>query len=323
MIMRRRTFLTSASAAAAMAGLAKSASGATPEGLKLFDTHAHFYSSDLEKYPLRPDVTPAAMAKAKAHPMTPEVILAQWDANGVELGCGVQYNTTYATDDRYLLDIAAQHPARIRPVVILNPVDSETPNALAQMAKENSICGVRFSGVPDSAGTFAFLTDAAKGAWQAANDLGLVIVLMPTTANLPSAMRRIGELADGYPNVRIVIDHIGFPDVQVSETFGFSPEHLALSAHKNVNYKYTTLLIERLRAANVPATDFLQFVVGHYGAEHLVWGSDIGNTEGDFATFVKLALESAAGLKPAQRKAIFSDTARGLFIPGGRGAARA
>ncbi len=316
-MLHRRTFLTSVIATAA----STSVKGAEPPPFKLFDSHAHFYSSDLEKYPLRPDVAPAALAKVKAHPMTPEVILRLWDANGVEAGCGVQYNTTYATDDRYLLDVAAEHPRRIRPVVILEPAGAGTPDALARMARQNGICGVRFSGLPDSAGTFVFLTDAATRAWQAANDLGLVIVLMPTTANLPAAMKRIGELADLYPKVAIVIDHIGFPEVQVSETFGFSPEHLALSAHKNVNYKYTTLLIERLRAAKVPTGDFLQYVVEHYGADHLVWGSDIGNTEGNYADFVKLARDSAAGLKPDQQKALFSDTAKRLFVPGGRSGA--
>jgi L-fuconolactonase len=280
-MMRRRTFLTSASAAMAMSGLAKSALAAEP-ALKLFDTHAHFYTNDAARYPFKADIAPEALAKAKAAPMTDEVILKMWDAAGVEMGCGVQYATTYATDNRYLLDVVGRHPERILPVVILDPVAPETPATLARMAKENRITGVRFSGPPMTEnGAWSFLSDASKGAWEMADDLGLVIVLMPFRGDLPNGMKIIGELADRYPNVRIEIDHFGFPTPGMSPTFGLSPQHLALSAHKNVYYKYTSLLIEQFIAVKTPPKALLEFLVGHYGADHIVWGSDVGNTAGD------------------------------------------
>jgi predicted TIM-barrel fold metal-dependent hydrolase len=144
---------------------------------------------------------------------------------------------------------------------------------------------------------------------------------MPGSEKAPLAMMLIAEFADRYPNVNIVLDHIGFPRAEISDTYGLSPEHLALAAHRNVYYKYTTLLIQRLQAAAVPANDFLQYVVDVYGADRLVWGSDVGNSEGDFLTFVGHALESANDLSLAQQKAIFYDTAKTVFIPGGRGRA--
>lgn len=322
-MLKRRSLLGSA--------LSLSAASAIPSGLwaadkppfKLYDTHAHFYTNDVARYPM--DASGARngaeqmLAKAMANPMTPEVVFGLWEQAGVELGCGVQYNSTYGTDNRYLLDVAAQHPGRIVPVVILSPIDAATPATLMRMASESGISGVRFTGSPNTEGEYLFLSAAAEGAWQAANELGLAVVLMPGSAQAPLAMRRIAGFADRYPNVNIVIDHIGFPRAEVSPTFGLSPEHLALAAHPNVYYKYTTLLIERLRAAAVPAADFLEYVVDVYGADHLVWGTDVGNSEGDFLTFVRHALDSASGLSLAQQTAIFHDTAKALFIPGGRG----
>ncbi len=325
--MQRRTLLGSALTAAVVSSLPKAVFGADKPAFKLFDTHAHFYTNDADKYPFNAKGArfgaEKMIAKAMANPMTPEVIFSQWDAAGVEMGCGVQYNSTYATDNRYLLDMVAKYPNRIVPVVILAPTDAATPAALARMAKENKISGVRFTSSADAAGEFVFLTDAAKGAWQAANDLGLVIVLMPIGAGMPNAMKRVAEHAARYPNVKIVLDHIGFPTPGVTPTFGFSPEHLALAAHKNVYYKYTTLLIEQMQEAKVPLQDFVKYVVGIYGADHMVWGSDIGNTEGKFTDFVQHALESAKGLTLAQQKAMFYDTALSVFIPGGRGPAKA
>jgi len=324
MMMRRRTFLASA-AGVAVATLAEAGFAASPAPFKLYDTHAHFYSSDTAKYPLKPDVTEAARAKVAARPITPDYLFKLWDDNGVEMGCGVQYNTTYYTDDRYLLDVAAQNPKRIVPIVILAPTDPATPGTLAKLARENHIAGVRFAGMPDASGNFVFLTEAAEPAWAAADHLGLVIVLMPqksdNKAAVPAAMKRIGELAAKYPNVRIVLDHIGFPEPVVNATFGLSPDHIALAKHKNVFYKYTTFLINQLKEGNVPIDQFLRYAVGVYGADHFVWGSDVGNTPGNYADFVKVALDSAAWMPVAQQKAFFHDNAAHLFVPGGRGPA--
>jgi predicted TIM-barrel fold metal-dependent hydrolase len=260
------------------------------------------------------------IAKAMATPMRPEVIFKLWDEVGIERGCGVQYNSVYATDNRYLLDVSAKYPKRIVPVVILAPTDTATPDSLARMAKENHISGVRFTGTPDASGNFVFLSDAALPAWEAANKLGLVIVLMPIGDKVPLAMKRVGELAGRYPNVNIVLDHIGFPHPEaLPATFGLTPDHLALAAHKNVYYKYTTLLIEQVQDAKVPLKDFMHHMVGVYGADHLVWGTDIGNSEVDLVEYIKHAIDSTDGLPLSQRKDVFYNTARKVFVPGGRG----
>src|SRR3546814_4715263 len=81
--------------------------------------------------------------------------------------------------------------------------------------------------------TFSFLQDGALRSWEAANELGLVVVLMPMMSDqphaLPAAMKRIGELARKYPTLNIVLDHFGFPVAERTPTFGFTPAHLALA----------------------------------------------------------------------------------------------
>jgi predicted TIM-barrel fold metal-dependent hydrolase len=327
-MLKRRTFLASTLVTAAAASLSRAALSKPLAPFKLYDTHAHFYTNEPDRYPFNAKGArygaEKMIAKAMATPMTPEVIFRLWDEVGIELGCGVQYNSTYATDNRYLLDISAKYPKRIVPVVILAPTDPATPATLARMARENRISGVRFTGSPDPSGSFVFLSDAALPAWEAANELGLVIVLMPLGNQVPQAMKRVGELAGRFPNVNIVLDHIGFPKPQdIPATFGLTPDHLALAARKNVYYKYTTLLIEQVHEAKVPLNDFVRHMVDVYGADQMVWGTDIGNSEVDLVEYIKHALDSTDGLKLAQRKDIFYNTARKVFVPGGRGAARA
>jgi predicted TIM-barrel fold metal-dependent hydrolase len=92
-----------------------------------------------------------------------------------------------------------------------------------------------------------------------------------------------------------------------------------------VYYKFTSFLISEMEAgaktANKPMVElkpFVEAMVGTYGADHLVWGSDHGNVEVDDVLYVKRAIEATEGLKTPQRKAFFYDTAKSVFVPGGR-----
>ena len=124
-----------------------------------------------------------------------------------------------------------------------------------------------------------------------------------------------------YPNVNILLDHIGFPKAELGPNFGLSPQHRALTRHKNVFYKYTTLLIEQLHAAKVPFGPFLEHMVQTFGAGQMTWGSDVGNTPGSMFMWVQHALDSASGLSEQQQRALFYDTAVRIHVPGGRGPA--
>jgi predicted TIM-barrel fold metal-dependent hydrolase len=272
------------------------------------------------------------------------MVLNMWDETGVEMGCGVTLNFVYFTDNRYLLDMAERFPQRINPIVVLSATDPATPAALKAMAKAYGVSGVRFSGSPDASNKYEFLSAAASAAWEMANELQLAVVLLVVrppeaqAAALPAAMKRVAELADKYPNVNIVLDHVGFPIAAKTPTFGFSPEHLALAGRKNVFFKYTTFIMAQYQTTGVPLNEFLTYAVGIYGADQFVWGSAFGNNEigrrgqfvgGDamrnpegYRQIVKLALDSADGLTLAQKKAVFYSTAKRAFVPGGRAARR-
>lgn len=322
----RRKFIGTGLAAAGALALPRSASAHVIRlPFPIYDTHAHFYTNDVDTYPFTARTArygPEIMvAKAMRYPQRPQEVFAFWDEVGVGKGAGVQYSSTYRFDNRYLLDIAREHPDRITPVVILDPVDAATPATLETMAHDNRIAGVRFTGSPTN-GEFVFLSDAAAPAWQAANRLGLTIVLMPIGGDTAAAMARVAEHAARYPNVNILLDHIGFPRPEaLPETHGLTPQHLALRAHHNVYYKFTTLLIEQLHANHTPEKPFLEHMVETFGANKMTWGSDVGNTPGSMFGWVQYALEAASGLSEADQRALFWTTAEAIHVPGGRGAA--
>jgi predicted TIM-barrel fold metal-dependent hydrolase len=325
MIDRRRFIGTGLTAASLMALPLRAFAHVIKPTYKLYDTHGHFYTNDVDKYPFNSRTSrygPEVMvAKAMRFPQTPKEVFAFWDEVGVAKGAGVQYSSTYRFDNRYLLDISAEHPDRIIPVVILDPVDAATPATLQTMARDNRIAGVRFTGTPVE-DEFVFLSDAAAPTWEMANQLGLLIVLMPIGGDTAAAMAGVAEHAARYPNVNILLDHIGFPRPEaLPGTWGLTPQHLALREHDNVFYKYTTLLIEQLHAAEIDEKPFLEHMVATFGADKMTWGSDVGNTPGSMFAWVQYALASADGLSMADQENLFWNTAERIHVPGGRGAA--
>ncbi len=322
MITRRNFIGTSLAAGGALALPGSAFAHVIKPSFPLYDTHGHFYTNDVDTYPFNSQTArygPEIMvAKAMRFPQRPKEVLAFWDECGISKGAGVQYSSTYRFDNSYLLDVSAQHPDRIIPVVILNPVDEATPDTLEQMAAENNIAGVRFTGVPQN-GEYVFLSDAAQPAWEAANRLGLVVVLMPIGGGA-DAMAQIGEHAMRYPNVQFLLDHIGFPQPwNMPDTWGLTPQHIALADLDNVNYKYTSLLIEQLHSQGVEEKPFLENMVETFGADKMTWGSDVGNTPGSMFGWVQYALGSAEGLTMQQQEDLFFNTAERIHVPGGRG----
>lgn len=337
-MIKRRSFIAAGMASAAAASLPKHSFGAAapqPLGVRLFDTHAHFYTYEPDKYFFDGAGSrygkERMIAKAKANPMDAAAVFKFWDSIGVAAGTGVQYNSTYGTDNTYLLDVCRAHPNRATPVVILSPTDAKTPETLQKWAKEERLTAIRWTGGGGRGGAgIPWLSAASEPSWQVCNDLGLSVVLMPLGGG-GAVLTDIAKFAVKYPNVKIAMDHIGFPRPEVlPDTFGLTPEHYELAKHKNVYYKLTNFLVSEMeagaKAANKPMValkPFVEHMVKTFGADHLMWGSDYGNVEVDDVQYTKNMIAATAGLSAKDRSAFFYDTAVATFVPGGRGKARA
>ena len=293
---------------------------------KIFDSHTHFVSNDQAKYPLRKDLPPLQHEQdmreyQMQNPTTAQRVFGLWDANGVEEGVAVQFRSTYNLDNSYVVDTAAAYPERVRGVVILDPTDGATPDTLRRWVKEKGITGIRTIGGKNAAGEYPLLdSPAAQRTWAVANELGIAVVLMTTPVYRADAgaLERIATLASHYPNVRFVLDHLGWPAPESAPGFGLTPAHLALRSHANVYFKFTTLNIQALANANLPATDFVRFAVSTFGADRLMWGSDFGNNKRDYADLVKIAVDATSKLTLPEQRQMLRETARGVFQPGGR-----
>jgi len=286
---------------------------------RLFDTHAHFFTNDTERFPI--DVTGAREGEAEVRariardPATAERLLALWDQCGVTGGAAVQYNTIYKTDNSYTLSVADVNHHRVSAVLILRAEFPETPEQLRALATRHNVCGLRLFGFPDADGSYPWLdSPSALKTWEVAASLGLTMVIMyapgkPTRA----ALHRIIALARRFPKTVIALDHCGWPGVENGVAGTIGPEHLELVDVPNIVFKFTQINLNRFRETGIDAAQFVRLIVDTYGAGRVMWGSDYGNTKDAYPDMVAQAIAATRLLSATERAQVLHDNGAKLF----------
>lgn len=322
-MLSRRTWLAAVSAMAVspLAVWARANGSGLP--FPLFDAHAHLKSDDLHRYPRAPALPPTPGPKPpQPTSETPEVVrVLRWmDQNGVGAGAAVQHRGTYGVDNRYLLDSTDQYRTRLVPVVVLDAEDPGTPDLVRQLIEQHGLAGVRLTGPRGAVGAMPWLNSpAAHRTWAVVNETGLAMDLMTLPPGSPAdALAEYARLAQQYPKARLVLDHCAWPVADGPPNYGLDDGHRALIAHRNIYFKFTTVNLEALRIVQVSAKDALRHYVSVFGADRLLWGSDIGNSAGLYAEMVGRIVQASTGLSKRDRQQLLHDTAQAVFVAGGR-----
>lgn len=307
-------------AAGGALGLAGPLAAAAPRRARaepLFDSHLHFFTNDVARYPIDPrnarEPEEVMRARVMHAPATPETVFAHWDRAGVEGGIGVQYSGAYKADNRYLLDVADAHPARIATEIIVNARDPASPDVVERLVRSRRVDALRLTGLADADGHYPWLDgEAALGIWSLAQRLRLpvgVTYLPPRPTE--AAFAAIAGLAARFPGCTILFEHLGW--VGGPNSAGLLPLHATLAAHRNVHFKWTTLDIDALGAAGIGQARVLRDAVALYGPRRIMWGSDFGNTTRPYGGMAQDARDSCALLDPAARRAVLHDNGRALL----------
>jgi predicted TIM-barrel fold metal-dependent hydrolase len=293
---------------------------------KLFDVHAHLVSEDLVRYPrgkamvLPPGLKPGASVQVGKEIVTPtlEKLRGWMQAANVEGGAVVQKRFTYGFDNSYILDSANANPGQFAPIVVLDGEDAKTPDVLRGWIKQHGVAGIRLTGmrVENGPEPYPWLdSPQALKSWQVAADTGIAVSLMYILpARAPDALDHILKLADAFPNVRIVLDHMGWPRLEGAPDYGMGGMQRAFAQRKNVYYKFTTINLDLLLEAKLPSAPFLRRAVDILGADHIMWGSDIGNSAGTYAEAVERVLAATALLTDAERRQVLHDTGKRILV---------
>lgn len=301
----------------------------------LYDAHAHLVADDQARYPRNP------MQRAPDAPYRPPGVigrpggqhgpnpvnevpdasrLLRWmqEAN-VDGIVAVQKRMIYRYDNSYILDSSDAHPALFSAVVILDAEDAGTPALVRRWVRDHGLAGLRLFGGRRPDGSMPWLdSPAALRSWEVAQEAGIVMDLevLAQGGGGPS-IPAIMALARAHPDVRVVLDHLLEPEMDEGAHFGLDERYEQLAQCPNISFKFTSINLDICREAGIPAEKVLRRAVDLYGADHVMWGSDIGTSSGTYREMVARFLEAAVLLTPAELRAVGHDTGRRVFVKGG------
>ncbi len=250
-----------------------------------------------------------------------DVTVADWqklaEPLGITGGILVQAAPTVA-ETRHLLALAEENPAILG---VVGWVDFNAADAVLQIEqlgkypnKHTKLKGLRpmLHDLPDADW---ILQTAVQPALAAMEKLGLVFDALIRPAHLPHIL----TIAQRYPNLSIVIDHGGKPEIARGVDAAWQPwaDGMAtLAALPNVSCKLSGLLTEadkslKLNICKPWITDILR----GFGSERIIWGSDwpVLELAGDYQTWFEYCQSITRNLTTSQRDNIFHNNAKQIY----------
>lgn len=302
----------------------------------LFDAHAHLVADDQARYPRNPmqraaDApfrAPGTVGKPGGHhgpnpiqeiPDVSRMLPWMRQAN-VDGAVAVQKRMIYRYDNSYILDSSDAYPDIFSAVVILDGEDPSTPDTLHRWIDGHGLAGLRLFGGRKPDGSMPWLdSPQALKCWEVVDGAGLVMNLevLAHGGGGPSIPALL-SLSDRYPDARIVLDHLLEPEAEGgADDFGLDARYEKLAGRPNIWFKFTSINLDICQAAGEPASRLLRLAVDMYGADRIMWGSDIGTSSGTYQGMVDRMIDACSLLDEAEQRAVLHDVGRAVFVKGG------
>ncbi len=229
------------------------------------DTHMHVWKIDPPRYTLEKTLADVPLPTEDA---TIEELRIDNAAAGVTHTVLVQPSTS-GWNNRYVVESAVAHPSQFAAHGLIDPdVRANAEDLRRWMAA--GMAGFRFNMVRDK--DPAWIGAPRNHAlWEAAQDLGAVINVQ---MHPPQAWRLL-EIANRYPGVKVIVDHLGKPDITEPPPYNDFSNILALSDLPNLYVKVSALSLAS-RTKEYPYRDVFPWVKMLYeafGASRLLWGT--------------------------------------------------
>ena len=262
----------------------------------LIDTHTHIVADDHAKYPFDPGY-PATWYQEI--PVSAEKLWELMGESGVERALLVQGFGPYKYDNSYAADAAQRYPDRFSSVGVVDP-EQDPVAKLTYWVKERGLRGVRLIVSADEA------NESWLDVWEQAIALAvpvLVQIQAPQTPQLVQALQRFRETP-------IALDHCGFPDLSGGPPYANAKEFFALAEFPSVHLKVTSIVLQQAGQDGGDPRDLMTRLVGAFGAERLMWGSDYSQTNNrTYPEFAELARYASSGLSARDQEWYHRETA--------------
>jgi predicted TIM-barrel fold metal-dependent hydrolase len=230
----------------------------------IVDTHVHVWEIDPPRYPVGP--TAPGWKSEPDEPATADELIADMDANRVDRTVLVQ--TSWSTwDNGYIADSVARFPERFVGHGLLDPQNPDNADQARYWMRERGLVGFRFHPMyyPDEQ---ILLVEQNGPMWEELASLEAVVQFHLRAADAV----QVAEIARRFPRLKLLLDHMGYPDLKV-EREAFAPI-VKLARCDNVYVKISD--VAGRSAEDFPYEDvhpFIEWLVSAFGAERSLWGT--------------------------------------------------
>ena len=231
----------------------------------IVDTHVHVWEIDPPRYPVGP--TAPNWTSMPDEPGTADELIEDMDANGVDVSVLVQ--TSWSTwDNGYIADSVARFPSRFVGQGLIDPQDfAGNAEKARYWMSDRGLTGFRFHPFyyPDEK---ILVAEGNRPLWEELASREAVIQFHMRAEDTD----QVDEIARRYPAMKLLIDHMAYPDVK-SDLETFTPV-LALAQHDNVFVKISD--VKGRSRGDFPFRDvypFIKALLNAFGTERLLWGT--------------------------------------------------
>jgi len=273
------------------------------------DIHPHIISNDVHQYPRSP-LFGVQSEWSRERPLSIEGYIAEMDAAGVQKAAVVQASTCYGYDNSYVADSVGKYPGRLTAVGTVDLLQADAPERFRHWI-ERGVTGLRlFTGGSTKAIDPSSLDDPRSfPAWELCSEAGVSICLQTD----PTGLAQVAGLAKRFPTVKIVLDHMGRPDLSDGPPYKKASSLFGLQPFENVHFKLTPRTVAKAKSAPATPDTFFPRLVEVFGSRRIAWGSNLPASAGPLSATLAEAKESLQCLSAEDQTWIFAKTALTLY----------
>ncbi|MBC7926382.1 MAG: amidohydrolase family protein [Bryobacteraceae bacterium] len=228
------------------------------------DAHQHFWDLSRFAYPWMPE---GSLLCRDFLPVDLSPILARNDMDG----CVVVQATTVPEEAEWLFHLALQYDFISGVVCWLDLTAADLGNRLDDLQKNEKFAGVRHPVHDEADPKWLLRPDVVRGLKELAKR-NIPYDLLVRPVHLPF----VYQLAEQLPELRMIIDHIGKPEIaaHVMEPWSLDMERLAGIPHMHVKLSGMVTEAQHNSWSAQDLRPYVQHVWNQFGPERCVFGSD-------------------------------------------------
>ncbi|AOJ95904.1 amidohydrolase family protein [Burkholderia multivorans] len=275
----------------------------------IVDIHPHIISDDEKRYPPAP-LFGKRSEWSQERPNTVEALISAMDEAGVAKAAVVHSSTTYGFDNSYVVDSCARFPDRLVAVGSVDMLGDDVASVIEKWVG-SGLAGLRiFTGGSTKEFDPSELENPKSfRAWEILAELKLPMCIQTGPIGLP----QVRMLAQKFPRVNIVLDHLARPDVLDGPPYANAASLFAMADLPNVYLKLTPRIFGDVKKEKASAETFFPRVVEAFGAARLAWGSNFPTSPGTLTEILATAQDGLQCLSETDREWIFGKTALKLY----------